>query len=142
MDISCSSLLLIEDSADSEGDHTDFFTLYPFSSTATNIFGHKEEDAESCTCDCECDIANLCSLVKEDEDGQRSDELVGDGDDNYCLDCSMWLSDEASEEMECSFSSNFLIDDDDDEESRMVEVDVNDVDDKLFWEICMAVGYP
>jgi hypothetical protein len=24
----------------------------------------------------------------------------------------------------------------------MVNVNLNDVDDKLFWEICMEVGYP
>jgi hypothetical protein len=113
MDISCSSLLLIEDSADSEGDSVGFFTLYH----AANI-GHKEDDAESCTY--EHDIDGICSLIKEDEDDKGSDEFFCDG--------------------ECSSSP--LLDDDDYEETRMVNVNLNDVDDKLFWEICMEVGYP
>ncbi|AES64283.1 hypothetical protein MtrunA17_Chr2g0286631 [Medicago truncatula] len=135
MDVSCSSLLLIEDSADSEGDLIGFFTLYP----AANYIGHKEEDAESCTY--ECDIDDMYDLVKEDDNDKGSHEFC-------CVDCScscssstMWLSD-AALEIECS-SSPLLVDDDD-EEIRMVNVNVNvnDVDDKLFWEICMEVGYP
>lgn len=133
-DVSCSSLLLIEDGADSEGDSIGFFTLY----SADNI-GHKEEDAESCTCD--CDIDGICSLVKEDEDVKGSGEFC-------CVDCScfsstMWLS-EATMKIECSSSPLLLVDEDEEEETRMVDVNVNvnDVDDKLFWEICMAVGYP
>jgi hypothetical protein len=131
MDVPCSSLLLIEDSADSEGDLIGFFTLYP----AANYIGHKEEDAESCTY--ECDIDDMYSLVKEDDNDKGSDEFC-------CVDCScssstMWLSD-AALEIECS-SSPLLVDDDD-EEIRLVNVNVNDVDDKLFWEICMEMGYP
>ncbi|GAU37714.1 hypothetical protein TSUD_382070 [Trifolium subterraneum] len=114
MDISCSSLLLIEDSADSEGDSLGFFTLYH----ATNI-GHKEDDAESCTYEHDIDDG-ICSLIKEDEDDKGSDEFCCDGE---------WFS-------------SPLLDDDDDEETRMVNVNLNDVDDKLFWEICMEVGYP
>ncbi|KAJ1428829.1 hypothetical protein SESBI_08939 [Sesbania bispinosa] len=135
MDVS--SLLLIEDSADSEGD-SGFFSLYP-SSIAANI-GHIEDDAESCT----CDTAAICSLFKggeghEDDQGS-SGEFCGCGDNRNGSDCSsstMWLSDTALE-IECS--SPFLVDDE--EETRMVKVNVNDVDDKLFWEICIAVGYP
>jgi len=125
MDVSCSSLLLIEDSADSEGDLIGFFTLYP----AANYFGHKEDDAESCTC--ECDNDGMCSLVKENEDDKGSGEFG-------CFSSTMWLSD-ATMEIECS-SSPLLVDDE--EEIGMVNVNLNDVDDKLFWEICMEVGYP
>ncbi|CAJ2658560.1 unnamed protein product [Trifolium pratense] len=118
MDVSCSSLLLIEDSADSEGDSVGFFTLYQ----AANI-GHKEDDAESCTYEHDIDDG-ICSLIKEDGDNKGSGE--------FCCD------------EEWSSSSPLLDDDDDDddEETRMVNVNLNDVDDKLFWEICMEVGYP
>ena len=125
MDVSCSSLLLIEDSADSEGDPVGFFTLYP----AANYFGHKEDDAESCTY--ECDIDDMYSLLKEDDNDKGSGEFG-------CFSSTMWLSD-ATMEIECS-SSPLLVDDE--EEIGMVNVNLNDVDDKLFWEICMEVGYP
>lgn len=131
MDIS--SLLLIEDSADSEGD-TGFFSLCPSTIAANNI-GHNEDDAESCT----CDTAGVCSLFKGGEgheDDQGSGEFCGGEDDNYGSDFSMWLSEEALE-MECS--SPFV---EDEVGTRTGKVNVNEVEDKLFWEICMAVGYP
>ncbi|CAK8530964.1 unnamed protein product [Lathyrus sativus] len=133
-DVSCSSLLLIEDSADSEGDSIGFFTLYP----AANI-GHTEEDAESCTCDCDCDIDGICSLVKEDEDVKGSGEFCWV--DCSCFNSSMLML-EATMEIGCSSSPLLLVDEDEEVETRMVEVNVNDVDDKVFWEMCMAVGYP
>lgn len=118
MDVSCSSLLLIEDGADSEGDSIGFFTLYPAA-----IIGHTEEDAESCTCD--CDIKDICSLLKEDEDEDVK-----------------WPGELGFVDYSCSTSPLLLVDEEEEEETRMVNVNVNDVDDKLFWEICMAVGYP
>lgn len=133
-----SSLWLIEDSADSEGDDpAGLFRRYP-----SNI-GHKEEDdAESCTC--ECDTSGIGNNLLKEDDRQGCGEFCGDGDEGYGLNCScstMWnMSDAALEVAQCS-SPNFLVDDDD-EVTRMVKVNVDDVDDKLFWEICMAVGYP
>ncbi|KAK7303176.1 hypothetical protein RJT34_14078 [Clitoria ternatea] len=122
--VDVSSLLLIEDSADSEGD-SGFF-----SSMAANI-GHNEDDAESCT----CDSPGSCSLF---EDGEgHEDEKGCDDEVNSCGSdwnfSTMWLSD-----TECS--SPLVVEDV--EETRTVKVNVNDVEDKLFWEICMAVGYP
>ncbi|MED6121677.1 hypothetical protein PIB30_032445 [Stylosanthes scabra] len=104
-----SPLLLIEDTADSEGDTTGFFITHcPDAEEATN-----NDDAESCTSD--------------------------NNDYNNCS--HMWIS---SEEMKCSTSSpdDFLVDEDDDEEVESNKVDVNEVEDKLFWEICIAMGYP
>ncbi|MED6156939.1 hypothetical protein PIB30_018861 [Stylosanthes scabra] len=105
-----SPLLLIEDTADSEGETTGFFiTLCPDAEEATN----NNDDAESCT--------------------------SGSNDYNNCS--HMWISSE--EMMKCSSSSpDFFVEDDDDEEVESIRVDVNEVEDKLFWEICIAMGYP
>ncbi|BAT87368.1 hypothetical protein LR48_Vigan09g217500 [Vigna angularis] len=77
-----------------------------------------DDDAESCT----CDTAGTCGLSEDVEGGE--DE--------------MWLSD-TSLEIECS-SSPLVVEDE--VETRIVKVNVNDVEDKIFWETCMAVGYP
>ena len=70
--------------------------------------------------------------------------LEGEGsadEDEHCgsewNSSTMWLSD-AALEIECS--SPLVVEDE--EETRIVKVNVNDVEDKIFWEICMAVGYP
>lgn len=130
MDVS--SWLLIEDSADSEGD-SGCFSLCP-----CNI-GHKEDDAESCT----CDPAGMCGIF-EDGEGHEGEKGCGEfcaDEDEHCgsewNSSTMWLSD-AALEIECS--SPLVVEDE--EETRIVKVNVNDVEDKIFWEICMAVGYP
>lgn len=125
--VDVSSWFLIEEIADSEGD-----SGYP-STIAANI-GYSEDDAESCT----CDSTGICSQFKDQEDDQWwSGEFCADEDDIHGLDCSMWLSDS---ELEIECSSHFLVDDK--EETRMVKVNMNEVDDKLFWEICIEMGYP
>ncbi|KAL4320720.1 hypothetical protein HN51_064854 [Arachis hypogaea] len=103
MDMSPS--LLIEDTADSEGDTIGFFiTLCPVEAT------NNDDDAESCT----------------------SDNNDHHNDSHVCI---------SSKEMKCSSSSpDFLVDDD--EEVESIKVNVNEVEDKVFWEICIAVGYP
>nr|KYP62830.1 hypothetical protein KK1_017385 [Cajanus cajan] len=123
MDVS--SWLLIEDSADSEGD-SGFSSLCPCNIVA-NI-GHNEDDAESCT----CDTAGTCGLY---EDGEGHEDEMMSGSD--CSSSTMWISD-ATLAIECSSP---LVDEDEGK-TRIVKVDVNDVEDKIFWEICMEVGYP
>ncbi|TKY72030.1 hypothetical protein E2542_SST00764 [Spatholobus suberectus] len=133
-----SSWLLIEDSADSEGD-SGFFTLYPCNIVA-NI-GHNEDDAESCT----CDTAGVCGLFEDGEDHEDEKgcgEFCGDEDegcDSEWSSSTVWLSEsDAALEIECS--SPLVVEDEG--ETRIVKVNVNDVEDKIFWETCMAVGYP
>ncbi|RDX99526.1 hypothetical protein CR513_17408, partial [Mucuna pruriens] len=128
MDVS--SWLLIEDSADSEGD-SGIFSLYPCNKVANT--GHNEDDAESCT----CDTAGICGIF-EDGEGHEDEKGRGDEDEGGGSDWSsstMWMSD-AALEMECS--SPLVVEDE--VETRIVKVNVNDVEDKIFWEICMAVG--
>lgn len=130
MDVS--SWLLIEDSADSEGD-SGFFSLCPCKIVA-NI-GQNEDDAESCT----CDTAGMCGLF-EDGEGHEDEKGCGEfcGDEDESCD-SDWSMSDAVLEIECSSP---LAGTDDEVETRIVKVNVNDVEDKIFWEICMEVGYP
>lgn len=107
--IDVSSWLVVEDSADSEGDIGFFSLVYQVVSN--------EDDAESCT----CDTAGSCGLSEDVEGGE--DE--------------MWQSDTWLE-TECS--SPLVVEDE--VETRILKVNVNDVEDKIFWETCMAVGYP
>ncbi|KAJ1395168.1 hypothetical protein SESBI_33539 [Sesbania bispinosa] len=127
MDVS--SWLLIEVSADSEVDSA-FFPLC-LSSIAANT-GNNEDDTESCN----CDTASICGLPKDGachEDDQGFGESCGDEDVSYVSDCSnstMWMSIATLE---------------DEVETKIGKVNINNVkemEDRLFWETCMAVGYP
>ncbi|KAJ1427259.1 hypothetical protein SESBI_09924 [Sesbania bispinosa] len=122
MDVS--SWLLIEVSADSEEDSA-FFPL-----CLSSIAGNNEDDAESCN----CDTASICGLPKDGachEDDQGFGESCGV---SYVSDCSnstmsMWMSIATLE---------------DEVETKIGKVNnnVKEMEDRLFWETCMAVGYP
>jgi len=135
--VDVSSWFLIEDSADSEGDTGFFSLLYPNNIVANT--GYNEDDAESCT----RDTAGTCGLCGDGEGGEDENgygEFCGDEDEGCgsgWSNSTMWLSD-ASLEVECS--SPLVVEDE--VETRIVKVNVNDVEDKIFWETCMAVGYP
>lgn len=122
--VDISSWLLIEDSADSEED-SGIFSLYP--STAF-ISGHNEDDAESCNYDTD----GKCGLSEFDDDHDFGDDNI----ESDSGDSIMWLP---STTLEC-FSSLPVKDEDD--EMKMGEVNVHDLEDRLFWEVCMEVGYP
>ncbi|KAK7264576.1 hypothetical protein RJT34_32185 [Clitoria ternatea] len=106
------SLLLIEDSADSEED------------SATPV-GNNSEDDDDAESTCNCDTANM---VEGDETHQDDKLRCGDEDGGNS---TMWMSVEPLEEVE-------------EAERRVgeVKVNVNQLEDRLFWETCMAVGYP
>lgn len=127
-----SSLLLIEDSADSEEQYPGFFSLCPSSIAAKT--GDNEDDGESC-CNCDStDTASICGLPK-DGAGNKDDHGIGEfcgGEEDESYECdggnpTLWMSIEALE---------------DEAETRNGEVNVNELEDRLFWEMCMAVGYP
>ncbi|KAL2341181.1 hypothetical protein Fmac_009121 [Flemingia macrophylla] len=127
--------LLIEDSADSEGDSV-FFSPCPGNLVA-NIC-HHEDDAESCT----CETTGIFDIFEDGEghDEKGSGEFCGDENESCGSDwnsSTMWSSDTAVG-IECS--SPLVVEDE--VETRIAKVNVNDVEDKMFWEICMAVGYP
>ncbi|KAK7363640.1 hypothetical protein VNO77_05790 [Canavalia gladiata] len=115
MDVS--PLLLIEDSADSEDD-SGFFTLCP-----SSIIGENEDDAESCN----CDTASTCGIPKDGEGHEDDQGFEESYDDEDGGNSNMWMSVAAFE---------------DEAETRIGEVNVNGSEDRLFWETCMAVGYP
>ncbi|KAK7292326.1 hypothetical protein RIF29_08104 [Crotalaria pallida] len=112
--VDVSSWLLIEDSADSEEDYSGFF----FSSMCPN----------------EDDKASTCGL-SNDGAGHQEDEGINEDESSYAYDnevvggnSTLWMSIGALE---------------DEAETRIGdEVNVNELEDRVFWEMCMAVGYP
>lgn len=132
--VDVSSWLLIEDSADSEAD-SGFFSLYP---SRAAIAGDDEDDAESCNCDTD-GVYGLSKVGDGHEDDQEVDEISGFEDDSNESDSgssTMWLSDAT---LECLSP---LPVEDEQQEMKMGEVNVHELEDRLFWETCMAVGYP
>ncbi|KAL2339093.1 hypothetical protein Fmac_013539 [Flemingia macrophylla] len=72
-----------------------------------------EDDAESCC----CDTTSTCGLSEDDEGHEDDKEFAEFGSNEVAV-----LEDEA--------------------ETRVGEVIANELEDRLFWESCMAVGYP
>ncbi|CAL1397090.1 unnamed protein product [Linum trigynum] len=150
MDVSC--FLLVEGSADSDDeprqqlDHQRF--TKPYRLDVLSI-----DDAESCSCD---DDDDGCSTLELDD--LQLDRINGglgcvikdnhDDDDGYevameqCCYCN-WDGGGGEEEEEEERSSNSV----NKEESRKVMVmmsreAMDRMEDRLFWETCLAVGYP
>lgn len=141
--VDVSSWLLMEDSADSEAD-SGLFSLYP--STGT-IAGHNEDDAESCNYDTD-GIYGLSEVGDGHEDDQEAGEFSCHEDNMDELDSQSsmtWQSDAASE---CF--SPLPVEDEreeikmevDKKETKIGGVNFRELEDRLFWETCMAVGYP
>ncbi|KAI9114838.1 hypothetical protein K1719_013851 [Acacia pycnantha] len=135
--VDVSSWLLMEDSADSEAD-SGSFSLYH--GTAT-IAGYDDDDAESCNYDTD-------GKYGVHEDDQNSGEFSCHEDNMDELDSQssmIWQSDATSE----CFSALPV---EDEQEKMKIEVDqkemkiggvkFRELEDRLFWETCMAVGYP
>lgn len=123
MDMSC--FLLLEDSADSE---VDCFASHYIS--PDRIAAAKEEDAESCSCNCEeasekhgMSEVFECRVEEEEEEEEGTEGDDDDGCRENLGSCKMGLSNAVLAE---------------EEESKVIA----GMDDKLFWETCMAVGYP
>ena len=135
--------LHMEDSADSEADSS-FPSLYP--STAI-IADYDEDDAESCNYDID-GIYGLSEDGDSCEDDQDSGEFSCDEDYIDGLDSQSSMIWQSGDTSEC-FSPLPV---EDEQEEMKIEVDqeatktggVNfrELEDRLFWETCMAVGYP
>ncbi|KAF8017022.1 hypothetical protein BT93_H2277 [Corymbia citriodora subsp. variegata] len=126
-----SSYLLMEDSADSEADFVQ--------SKVTAIYGSSgvsdgDDDAESCS----CDTGEVLGPHVDDCDNRDS----GDQRNNLSQGSSMvWASDRED--------GHVLMDVDEEEESwvdssgrDLSKEEMDAVEDMVFWEICMAAGYP
>ena len=141
--VDVSSFLLVEESADSEAD----FPTWEMCRDIAAAMGGGEDDAESCSCD-----TATQTLVHHDQGGldghEVSDYDVDDDQDNFSDDddgelccsstrcCKLWLGYMSTEkgggEEESSCRVGF---------KRKVRDD-DEMDDRVFWETCMAVGYP
>ncbi|KAK2646616.1 hypothetical protein Ddye_021811 [Dipteronia dyeriana] len=146
--VDVSSFLLVEESADSEAD----FPTWEMCRDIAAATGGVEDDAESCSCD-----TATQTLVHRDQGGldghEVSDYDVDDDQDNFsdcddddddddelCLSstrcCKLWLGSYMStekggeEESSCRVGFKRKVRDDD------------EIEDMVFWETCMAVGYP
>lgn len=134
MDVS--SFVLVEESADSE---VDSLTCEMCLRDAVMATGD-EDDAESCSCDT---IEMQAEGLDYDHD-HKNEEFDDDGDGsstdqhrqiNWSSSCKIWWADGADDEEEYSswdigINNNI---------SRKVK---DEMEDRLFWETCMAFGYP
>lgn len=133
--VDVSSFLLVEGSADSEAD----CGLLKLCEDVIMACDYDDEDAESCSCD------TVDSLEVFDYDGTGGDQ-----------DCSGY--DEAKANKECAEERNwcrlwlgvagleYMSTENGEEESKAdakwsKEV-IDQMEDSLFWETCLAVGYP
>ncbi|KAB2092731.1 hypothetical protein ES319_A02G049900v1 [Gossypium barbadense] len=116
LDISC--FFLIEDSGDSE--HDSELSSMDITTVTVAGSGGDEDDAESCSCD-------TISTERLDDFYQAILKFLDDdGDDQDLIDCN---------------------DDQDGDERPGLGMDLcreamDGMEDRLFWETCMAVGYP
>lgn len=148
--VDVSSFLLVEESADSEVD-----SLTCEMCRHDLVMAGDEDDAESCSCDTSDIHAGVLQKgfdYDEDEDEDFSDVDYGDEYNEVdqlqlnCKSCKMWWSDAArlgymstqqqqqqqrGEEEYSSWDGINI--------SRKVK---DEMEDRLFWETCMAVGYP
>ncbi|WRX21414.1 hypothetical protein QQP08_013901 [Theobroma cacao] len=129
VDVTC--FLLVEDSGDSELD------CEPIIQQCHNMdvgIAADEDDAESCSCDTSERLDDCYEVLQLDGDQDFSDwDEPADGWSS----CEMWSIDEAL---------GYASAEEGEEEPRF---DINlcgevmdGMEDRLFWETCMAVGYP
>jgi hypothetical protein len=124
-----SSFLLVEGSADSEAEYG-LLKLYldvTIACAAAAAAAADDDDAESCSCDTTDRIHGFSETFEVDD--HREPSWSG---------CKMFLKDAA---LDC-----MIIEEGDQEESK---VDINlsrevmdAMEDRLFWETCIALGYP
>ncbi|KAJ0093968.1 hypothetical protein Patl1_25547 [Pistacia atlantica] len=127
--VDVSSFLLVEETADN------FLNCQMFHSMVITV---DEDDAESCS----CDTSEMQASVHEvfDYDIDEADCEFGEVDESErsCSSCKMWLS---------ADGSGYLSKEQGEAESIWVDINLSrqvkdEMEDRLFWETCMAVGYP
>ncbi|KAG6668211.1 hypothetical protein I3843_01G146000 [Carya illinoinensis] len=141
VDVSYNSLLL-EDTADSHD--TEAVPDLKTHAAEVAIAGDDDDlqDAESCSCDCTSDYnkRGFSKVDVDDCDDQDSDggsNFGNDGDD-HCeksADSFCEIRSTSDVALECNFSKE--------EEKKIGEFNnMDEMEDRLFWETCMAEGYP
>ncbi|KAJ4828928.1 hypothetical protein Tsubulata_040076 [Turnera subulata] len=128
-----SSFLLVEGSADSEADYGVLKLCLDM-----NI-PRDEDDAESCSWDTSDAPSSLESFGSEDHDQcshfNDADKSIF-GKPTWSS-CKVWFADAAMEYVSAEDGEEETIN------STLVRKDAMDqMEDRLFWETCMAVGYP
>ncbi|XVF62689.1 hypothetical protein PTKIN_Ptkin09bG0028500 [Pterospermum kingtungense] len=136
VDISC--FLLVEDSGDSELDSGPMQC-----DQSMDVAGADEDDAESCSCDAST-TERLDDFYEEilqlDEDQDFIDCIEPTAATGSWSSCNMWSIDEAlgyisADEAEDHHQEpRFGI--------KLCREVMDGMEDRLFWETCMAVGYP
>ncbi|XP_058076351.1 uncharacterized protein LOC131224930 [Magnolia sinica] len=127
--VDVSSLSIFEASGDSEGGH-DLITATEHNISYVGIVA--ADDAESCT----SDSSDICEYqVNDDGNGDEGDH---EGDDDYDGGDDQWTN------REMGFGGGAV--EVGQEEEGVVDsgrrVPLNEMEDKLFWEACLAMGYP
>ena len=127
-----SSLFLWEDTADSEVDRL-LSHPHQLGSAVDD-----QEDARSCSCD---DYATDQSAVdfRDDGDGDEDRAVGSTGDDTQ--------SSHLNETRPCRATLEYSSEEDEEEEEESNNNvgtirDMNEMEDKLFWDTCMEGGYP
>ncbi|XVF28438.1 hypothetical protein REPUB_Repub15cG0029300 [Reevesia pubescens] len=141
VDVSC--FLLVEDSGDSELDCEPIKQCQSLEIAAAAAGDHENIDAESCSCDTSyterLDDFNEVILQLDDEDQDFID--CNEAATSWSS-CKMWSIDEA-----LGYLSTDEEAEDHDQEpmfgiNNLCRESMDSMEDRLFWETCMAVGYP
>lgn len=142
--VDVSPSLLFEDIADS--DQTDAGANKIHAGDA--IAGRDDQDAESCSCDASDDGTpgfDDHEVLDCDEQDSGASNGSDHGDDHYEQSTSSCFSDvdlgclsrEKGEDEEKN-----IVEINKDDPSEKTEIIKDEMEDRLFWETCMAVGYP
>ncbi|KAL5782395.1 hypothetical protein ACOSP7_007424 [Xanthoceras sorbifolium] len=136
--VDVSSFLLVEESADSDADFLTCMEMY-----RATAAGREDDDAESC-------IGEYTSETHHLKDG--GDDQVFDCDDVDDQDFFSDCDDDDDDDVELSWSTTCKLwlgymstEEGEEEESSRVGFKTkvkDDMEDRVFWETCMAVGYP
>lgn len=129
--IDVSHLLLVEDSADSDADHGLMFKQCP---SCEKIAADEIDDAESCSA-YEGSEDTMIFSREEYEDKHK--------DENEMCDNQKWSikrGDDTEDEDDEGDESRFGVNSNN--KNILSREVVDKMEDRLFWEICIAVGYP
>jgi len=147
--VDVSPSLLFEDIADS--DQTDAGADHK-THAGDAIAGRDDQDAESCSCDASDGTPGFDDhdeVLDCDEQDSGASNGSDHGDDHYVQSTSSCFSDVAlgclsREEGEDHEETNIgeISKGDPSEKSQKTEMIKDEMEDRLFWETCMAVGYP
>ncbi|EEF45462.1 uncharacterized protein LOC8262368 [Ricinus communis] len=128
--VDLSSFLLVEGTADSEAD-CEFLKLCQDAIMICDYDGDPEDDAESCSCD-----TSEVLESNDDQDCRDSDEADNKDCHGKQSWCKIWLE---NEELEYMSTEDGEATSDGTNLSKKI---IDQMEDRHFWETCLAVGYP